>query len=153
MKKYIILILILVGAVAYLSYQNKQLTTKYETSIENVKAYDAQLSGLEGDIRYIFQIISDIDLGGITGRVRPSWIFWFNGGSLNNGTLPTNNSITYINPKGTVIINGSKDFGSTSNRPILTEINKGFQYYDSTLNKMILWNGTSWINLDGSALA
>ena len=39
MKKYIIiLILILVGAVAYLSYQNKQLTTKYETSIENIKA-------------------------------------------------------------------------------------------------------------------
>ena len=54
MKKYIIiLILILVGAVAYLSYQNKQLTTKYETSIENIKAYDAQLSGLEGDNRVL----------------------------------------------------------------------------------------------------
>lgn len=53
-KKYIIiLILILIGAVAYLSYQNKQLTTKYETSIENVKAYDAQLSGLEGDNRVL----------------------------------------------------------------------------------------------------
>lgn len=53
-KKYIIiLILILVGAVAYLSYQNRQLTTKYETSIENVKAYDAQLSGLEGDNRVL----------------------------------------------------------------------------------------------------
>ena len=44
MKKYIIiLILILIGAIAYLSYQNKQLTTKYETSIENIKAYDAEL--------------------------------------------------------------------------------------------------------------
>lgn len=54
MKKYIIIIiLILVGAIAYLSYQNKQLTTKYETSIENVKAYDAQLSGLEGDNRVL----------------------------------------------------------------------------------------------------
>lgn len=54
MKKYIIiLILILVGAIVYLSYQNKQLTTKYETSIENVKAYDAQLSGLEGDNRVL----------------------------------------------------------------------------------------------------
>lgn len=52
MKKYIIiLILILIGAIAYLSYQNKQLTTKYETSIENVKAYDAELSGLRGDIK------------------------------------------------------------------------------------------------------
>lgn len=54
MKKYIIIIiLILIGAVAYLSYQNKQLTTKYETSIENIKAYDAQLSGLEGDNRVL----------------------------------------------------------------------------------------------------
>lgn len=54
MKKYIIiLILILIGAIAHLSYQNKQLTTKYETSIENVKAYDTQLSGLEGDNRVL----------------------------------------------------------------------------------------------------
>ena len=54
MKKYIIiLILILIGAITYLSYQNKQLTTKYETSIENVKAYDAQLSGLEGNNRML----------------------------------------------------------------------------------------------------
>ena len=52
MKKYIIiLILILIGAVAYLSYQNKQLTTKYETSIENIKAYDAELSGLTNDTK------------------------------------------------------------------------------------------------------
>ena len=59
MKKYIIiLILILIGAVAYLSYQNKQLPTKYETSIENIKAYDAQLSGLEGDNR-VFKLTID----------------------------------------------------------------------------------------------
>lgn len=52
MKKYIIiLILILIGAVAYLSYQNRQLTTKYETSIENIKAYDAELSGLTNDTK------------------------------------------------------------------------------------------------------
>lgn len=52
MKKYIIIIiLILIGAVAYLSYQNKQLTTKYETSIENIKAYDAELSGLTNDTK------------------------------------------------------------------------------------------------------
>lgn len=54
MKKYIIiLILILIGAIAHLSYQNKQLTTKYETSIENVKAYDTQLNGLEGKNRVL----------------------------------------------------------------------------------------------------
>ena len=59
MKKYIIiLILILIGAVAYLSYQNKQLTTKYETSIENIKAYDAQLSGLKDNNR-VFKLTID----------------------------------------------------------------------------------------------
>ena len=59
MKKYIIiLILILVGAVAYLSYQNKQLATKYETSIENIKAYDAQLSGLKDNNR-VFKLTID----------------------------------------------------------------------------------------------
>lgn len=59
MKKYIIIpILILVGAVAYLSYQNKQLTTKYETSIENIKAYDAQLSGLKDNNR-VFKLTID----------------------------------------------------------------------------------------------
>lgn len=59
MKKYIIiLILILVGAVAYLSYQNKQLTTKYEISIENIKAYDAQLSGLKDNNR-VFKLTID----------------------------------------------------------------------------------------------
>lgn len=52
MKKYILfIILILIGAIAYLSYQNKQLTTKYETSIENIKAYDAELSGLRDDTK------------------------------------------------------------------------------------------------------
>lgn len=52
MKKYIIiLILILIGAVAYLSYQNKQLTARYSASIENIKAYDTELSGLTNDTK------------------------------------------------------------------------------------------------------
>lgn len=43
--------------------------------------------------------------------------------------------------------------GTTDNRPILASINEGFEYYDSTLKKKILWNGSSWTNLDGTALA
>lgn len=59
MKKYILfIILILIGAIAYLLYQNKQLTTKYETSIENIKAYDAQLSGLKDNNR-VFKLTID----------------------------------------------------------------------------------------------
>lgn len=103
-----------------------------------------------GDQRIIFQITSDIDLGGITGRVRPSWIFLFNGGSLNNGTIPANNSVRYINRKGTAVIVGSKDFGTTSNRPVLTTLDIGHQYYDTTLEQIIIWDGTKWINEDGT---
>lgn len=42
--------------------------------------------------------------------------------------------------------------GTTNNRPTLTSDDEGFQYYDSTLKKMILWNGSEWTNLDGTAL-
>lgn len=42
--------------------------------------------------------------------------------------------------------------GTTANRPTLYTNQYGFQYYDTTLKKMILWNGTAWTNLDGSAL-
>lgn len=40
--------------------------------------------------------------------------------------------------------------GSTNKRP--TEAFKGLEYYDTDLNKKILWNGTAWVNLDGSLL-
>jgi hypothetical protein len=42
--------------------------------------------------------------------------------------------------------------GSTTNRPTLSATDEGFEYYDSTLKKKILWNGTDWVNVDGSVL-
>ena len=42
--------------------------------------------------------------------------------------------------------------GSTEQRPTLTSTNEGFEYYDSTLKKKIIWNGTTWVNIDGTAL-
>lgn len=54
MNKYIVIfILLLITITGYLFTENKKLNEKYETSIENVKAYDAQLSGLEGDNRVL----------------------------------------------------------------------------------------------------
>ena len=44
----------------------------------------------------------------------------------------------------------SRTSGTTEQRP--TAINAGFEYYDSTLKKKILWNGTAWVNMDGTAL-
>lgn len=41
-------------------------------------------------------------------------------------------------------------FGDSNNRPTSHRI--GTMYFDTTLNKYICWNGTKWINLDGTTL-
>ena len=40
---------------------------------------------------------------------------------------------------------------TTALRP--SPVGEGAIIYDSTLKKCILWNGTAWVNLDGTALA
>ena len=47
--------------------------------------------------------------------------------------------------------NGTK--GTTDQRPQLLSSDFGLTYYDSNLGKMILWNGSAWVNMDGTALA
>lgn len=42
--------------------------------------------------------------------------------------------------------------GKSYDRPTLTENHAGAEYYDKTLKKKILWNGTEWTNVDGTAL-
>lgn len=42
--------------------------------------------------------------------------------------------------------------GTTTKRPTLASTDEGFEYYDSTLKKKILWNGTEWTNMDGTSL-
>ena len=49
------------------------------------------------------------------------------------------------------IINTSAK-GTTTQRPTLSSAYEGFEYYDSTLKKKVLWNGTAWVNMDGTAL-
>lgn len=42
--------------------------------------------------------------------------------------------------------------GETTERPNLTTGEDGFVYYDRTLLKLILWNGTAWTNVDGTTI-
>lgn len=42
--------------------------------------------------------------------------------------------------------------GTTKQRPVLDNTFVGFEYYDTTLQKFIMWNGIAWRNLDGSTL-
>ena len=59
MKKFIIgLIVLLVCSLIYMVYQNRTLAAKYETSIENIKAYDSQLSGLNNSNK-VFKLTID----------------------------------------------------------------------------------------------
>lgn len=43
--------------------------------------------------------------------------------------------------------------GNSDNRPSLKASDEGFEYYDTTLKKKILWNGTDWVNMDGTQLS
>lgn len=43
--------------------------------------------------------------------------------------------------------------GELQERPTLTSSDIGFQYYDTTLKKYIVWNGTEWTNMDGTTLS
>lgn len=49
-------------------------------------------------------------------------------------------------------LNGLSRYGHTSERPSLTARDAGFLFYDRDILKMILWNGSAWVNMDGTAL-
>ena len=69
---------------------------------------------------------------------------------LLNTKVPTiENKITDLSDK----INNLNPKGDTNSRPTLLDTDEGFEYYDTTLKKKILWNGTAWVNLDGTELA
>lgn len=54
-------------------------------------------------------------------------------------------------PYGQIITGGDKlNYGLTSERPKNAPI--GFMYFDYTLKKMILWNGSAWVNVTGTPL-
>lgn len=42
--------------------------------------------------------------------------------------------------------------GVTADRPAEADLRAGRLYFDSTLVKLIVYNGTAWVNVDGTAL-
>jgi len=44
------------------------------------------------------------------------------------------------------------DSGATGSRPSLAGSQDGSLWFDTTLGKVICWNGSAWVNVDGSAL-
>lgn len=59
------------------------------------------------------------------------------------------NAIVAIDAEAALFDNYLKK-GSTEKRPTLKSNNKGFVYFDTTLNKNITWNGWKWIDENGN---
>ena len=92
----------------------------------------------------IYKITKDIDLGNGVLTIPIGCTLDFQGGSFTNGTIILNN--TKVLPLGCNI----EDYVTTT---IDGSYKEGQILYDSVLKKTILFNGTDWVNLDGTALA
>lgn len=92
----------------------------------------------------IYKIVNDIDLGNAVLTIPANCTLDFQGGSFSNGTIILDN---------TIIRNVEGDISTVITATITGTYKAGQVLYDGTLLKMKLWNGTSWVNLDGTPLA
>lgn len=95
------------------------------------------------EIRYDFEAINNI-------QFKPNSIVLFNGGSFNSDKVTCNHYYGVVNNR--FVITGLNAKGNTNSRPVLSVDDEGYEYYDTTLKKKILWNGTAWVNVDGTRL-
>ena len=63
------------------------------------------------------------------------------------------NAYMYVNGAVRAIYDYNAKGGTTVQRPTLASGDVGFTYYDSNLGKTIVWDGSAWVNLDGTALS
>ena len=72
-------------------------------------------------------------------------------GTWKEGDIAEVNNIRYIFRNNTWLLDNVYKL-ETSKRPSLKSNDEGFEYYDTILKKKILWNGTAWVNIDGTEL-
>ena len=92
----------------------------------------------------IYKIVNGIDLGNVVLTIPAGCTLDFQGGTIKGGTVTLNN--TMILPLGCNI----KNYITST---ITGSYRKGQILFDDSINKCKLWNGTAWVNLDGTALA
>lgn len=125
-------------------YLNKNTSYKsckisFPNAIGSANMYDLSISG-DGDINVFDSII-------YSQITNPRSSIY---GTDNN----------YIHDYGTTYrkLNGSPSyplFGTTAirNTLVMVAAQAGFQYFDTDLGKAVVWSGTAWVNMDGSALS
>lgn len=67
-----------------------------------------------------------------------TYVFTGSGGYFSNERTYTNSNLTKLY------------ISSAAGRPSMGSNDAGHQLYDATQAKVVLWNGTSWVNIDGS---
>lgn len=128
------------------SWRNPDFTNPNKVAIHNY-VYD-DIASIQNDFNNIgndsiHKIVSDINLKGGTLQINMGCTLIFDGGSISNGTLQLT---------GTKILPMGIDITKYVSATISGTYAEGQVLYDSDLKKQKLWNGTAWVNLDGTAL-
>lgn len=99
----------------------------------------------------IYNIVRYIDLKGETLTIPENSVLNFIGGAIGNGIIIGNKTkVINLNVDRIVLSGTWFDSGTTSNRP--TNVLVGFQYFDTTINKPIFWDGSKWIDATGATV-
>lgn len=111
----------------------------YNNNIINFKGGITDLYNIRGDIQFIKNLTY------CNNTVRAKTIKFKNRSlySIENTKFNISNNIITTSDN-----TGENNKGESSIRPKLISI--GFQYFDTTLNKPIWWNGTKWVDKDGN---
>lgn len=99
----------------------------------------------------IYVIQYDYDLKEANINIPENCVLNFIGGAIGNGTIIGNKTKVINLNVDRIILSGTWfDSGITSNRP--TNVLVGFQYFDTTVNKPIFWDGSKWIDATGATV-
>lgn len=99
----------------------------------------------------IYVIQYDYDLKEASINIPENSVLNFIGGAIGNGTIIGNKTkVINLNVDRIVLSGTWFDSGITSNRP--TNVLVGFQYFDTTVNKPIFWDGSKWIDATGATV-
>ena len=129
-------------------YNGKEVINPDGTLYSKVRVIDEDTSQIKNKSNLTYnKIVKDIDLNGETLTLPYDCRFDFQGGKFKNGTIVLNRARcmpmgmfpSYYFDTDTVIVQGNYAEGQV--------------LYDSSLKKQKLWNGSEWVNLDGTSLS
>lgn len=136
-------------------YDLVQESSKYETKLEDVKKMLYMIEKLLGhEVQY------DIPEYHGDNKIRNNTLVKDIVKYIDYEDIPTLNMVANLGGvfieyiKGKPVISGDmyvSKMGTTQERPA-NIINKGFQYFDTTINKPIFWDGAKWIDATGATV-